>query len=54
LMKLIRSGEVPAHKVGTHHRLKAADVMAFKRERLARQRQALDDLRALERELDAL
>lgn len=54
LMKLIRNGEVPAHKVGTHHRLKAADVMAFKRERLARQRQALDDLRALERELDEL
>lgn len=52
LMRMIRDGEIPAHKVGTHHRLKAADVLAFKRARLERQRQALEELHALEDELD--
>lgn len=54
LMKMIREGEITSHKVGTHHRLKAADVLAFKRKRLERQRQALEELRALEDELDNL
>lgn len=54
LMKMIRDCEIPSHMVGTHHRVKAADVLAFKRRRLERQRQALDELRALEDELDAL
>jgi excisionase family DNA binding protein len=47
LMKMIRNGEIPAHKVGSHHRLKSADVLAFKRERLAAQRRALADLNEL-------
>lgn len=34
LMKMIHAGEIPAHKVGTHHRLKATDVLAAKRARL--------------------
>jgi excisionase family DNA binding protein len=54
LMRMIRDGEISAHKVGTHHRLKAADVLAFRRERLERQRMALEELRALEDELDNL
>lgn len=52
LMKLIRDGELQAHKVGSHNRVKTADVLAFRRERLRRQRVALDELRALEDELD--
>ncbi len=54
LMKMIRDGEIPSHKVGTHHRLKASDVLEFKRARLRRQRAALEELRALEDELASL
>ncbi|WP_367991553.1 helix-turn-helix domain-containing protein [Nocardioides eburneus] len=53
LMKMINRGDIAAHKVGSHHRLKTADVRAFKRARLARQRAALAELRDLEDELDA-
>lgn len=53
LMKLIGGEQIPARKVGTHHRLKSADVLAFRQERLERQRTALDELRALAAELDA-
>lgn len=52
LMKMIRAGELPAHKVGAHHRLKAADVLTAKRVRLERQRRAFDELRELEDELE--
>lgn len=52
LMKMVRGGEIPAHMVGSHHRLKAADVLAFKRSRLERQRRAFDELRELEDELE--
>jgi excisionase family DNA binding protein len=48
LMKLIGSGEVAAHKVGTHTRLRTADVVAFRRARLARQRRAFEELLAAE------
>jgi excisionase family DNA binding protein len=51
LMRMIRDGEIPAHKVGTHHRLKLADVQAFGRARLQRQRAAFEELRQLEDEL---
>jgi len=54
LMKMIQNGEIPAHRKGTHHRLKRSDVLAFKRARLERQRQAFDELRALEDELDQM
>lgn len=54
VMKLIHSGELPAHMVGTHHRVRTADVVAFRRARLARQRAAFDELQALEDQLDEL
>ena len=38
LMKLIREGQVAAHKVGTHHRLKTSDVIAFREQRHAAER----------------
>lgn len=40
LMKLIKDGTLPSHKVGTHHRLRAVDVMEAKRARRARERAA--------------
>lgn len=52
LMKMIRNGAIPAHRVGSHHRLKAADVLAAKRTRLEKQRRAFDELRELEDQLD--
>lgn len=54
LMKLIRSGELPSHKVGSHHRVKHADIEAFRQKRLARQAEAFEALHALEGELDAM
>lgn len=47
LMKLVRDGELPAHKVGTHTRLKSADVLAFRREQQAARRKAFEELRDL-------
>ena len=48
LMKMIHNGEIAAHKVGSHHRLKRDDVRAVRRAQLARQREALDELLQLE------
>jgi excisionase family DNA binding protein len=48
LMKLIGEGEIPAHKVGTHTRLKSSDVIAYQERQRDAQRAAFDDLRAFE------
>lgn len=48
LMKLINRGEVPAHKVGTHTRLRTEDVLQAKQERLRERREAFEELRDLE------
>ncbi|SFA84995.1 DNA binding domain-containing protein, excisionase family [Amycolatopsis marina] len=50
LMKMIKAGEITAHKVGTHTRLRTADVLQFQRQRQQRRRAAFDELRALEDE----
>ena len=50
LMKLVASGELPSHKVGTHTRVKTADLVKLRRVRLNRQRAAFEALRALEDE----
>lgn len=47
LMKMIKVGKIRAHKVGTHTRLRTADVLALRRARLERRREAFDELRAL-------
>lgn len=51
LMKMIKRGEIEAHKVGSHSRLRTDDVLAARRVRRERQRRALDELRILEDEL---
>lgn len=48
LMKMIARGEIPAHKVGSHTRLSTPNVLSFRAARLERQRQAFDEMRALE------
>ncbi|MFI6041230.1 helix-turn-helix domain-containing protein [Nocardia sp. NPDC051321] len=51
LMKLIKDGALPAHKVRSHTRLLSKDVFAFKQQQSAEQRLAFEDLRRLEDEL---
>lgn len=51
LMKLIESGQIASHKVGSHHRLLASDVMAAKKARRARELAAFNALRELDDEL---
>lgn len=48
LMRMIREGQIPARMVGTHHRLRTADVLDARRKRLEAQRRAFNDLRDLE------
>ncbi len=48
LMKMIREGRIPAHEVGTHHRLRTEDVFTELHERRERQRAAFAELLELE------
>lgn len=54
LMKAIRSGDLPAHKVGSHFRIRTEDADAFRKELLkktiAQKEQALKELWELEEE----
>lgn len=45
VMKWIRQGELGAHKVGSHHRLKTDDVMSFKKKMLQHRAASFEALR---------
>lgn len=51
LMKFVREGRIPAHKVGSHHRLRSADVLTLKDELRLERQQAVFDVMDLEDEL---
>ena len=51
LIKLLEEGKIPYHRVGTHRRIRAEEVLAFKREKMANRRQTLDELAALDQQL---
>lgn len=51
LMKLVREERIPAHKVGSHHRLRSADVLALKDELRLERQQAIFDVMDLDDEL---
>jgi len=51
LMKMIREGVLPAHMVGSHHRLKWSDVEDFEARRAVDRPEAARRLRELGREL---
>jgi len=51
LTKLLDDGVIPFRKVGTHHRVRLADVLAYKREAYTKRREALAELTALSQEL---
>jgi excisionase family DNA binding protein len=51
LIQLLEEGKLPYRKVGTHRRVRAEDVFAWKRAIDAKRRKALDELAALDQEL---
>ena len=51
LVRLLESGEMPYHKVGTHRRISAKDLMAYKRDIDIKRRGVLDELAAEAQEL---
>lgn len=52
LVDLLESGRLPFHKVGTHRRVRLADLMTYKRKRDAESEEALNELARLSQELD--
>ena len=44
LVRLLEKGEIPFHMVGTHRRMYARDVLAYKAKRDLSRRKTLDDL----------
>lgn len=51
LVKLLEQGELPYHKVGTHRRILAQDLLTYKQQIDMQRHQALDKLTALSQEL---
>ena len=51
LVQLLDAGRIPCRKVGAHRRVRAADVVAYRRETESRRRSALDELTARDQEL---
>lgn len=47
LIKMIERGEIPSHKVGTHTRVTASDVLAARQGRRERERRAFEALQQL-------
>lgn len=53
LTKLLKEGAIPHHRVGSHHRVRAEDLAAYRRARDAARSDALDELQRLGQEFDA-
>ncbi len=53
LTKLLTDGRIPFHKVGSHRRVRAEDVVMFRAHREAERADALDELQRLGQEFDA-
>jgi len=53
LVKLIENNEVPHYKVGTHRRIRAKDLFAYKQRRDSKRNEALTKLAQLGQEIDA-
>lgn len=51
LVHLLDDGYIPYRKVGAHRRVRAADILAYRRETESRRRNALDALTAYDQEL---
>lgn len=53
LTKLLESGKIPFHRVGSHRRVRVNDLLAYKANRDGERERALDDLQRLGQEFDA-
>lgn len=53
LMKWVTSGEIPAHKVGTHTRLKSSDVITFAKQLQQKRRDAFAALRSWDEDFES-
>ncbi|NYF30662.1 helix-turn-helix domain-containing protein [Sphingopyxis sp. JAI108] len=53
LVSMLSDGKIPFHKVGSHRRVRASDVLAFRAQRDAERSGALADLQRLGQEFDA-
>lgn len=51
LVQLLDAGRIPCRKVGSHRRVRAEDILAWRRETESRRREALDELTARDQEL---
>jgi excisionase family DNA binding protein len=51
LTRLLKEGEIPSHKVGSHFRVYRRDVLAYKAERQERSEEAMQELTRLSQEL---
>jgi excisionase family DNA binding protein len=51
LIKLLESGKLPFHEVGTHHRIRLADVLAYRRKSLGERKAILREVVALNQEM---
>ena len=51
LVQLLDEGRIPCRRVGAHRRVRARDIVAYRRETETRRREALDELTDLDQEL---
>jgi excisionase family DNA binding protein len=52
LVRLLESGDIPYHKVGTHRRIKLTELLAYKKKIEAESRKAREELTREAQELD--
>ena len=52
LVQLLDDGRIPCRRVGAHRRVRARDILDYRRDAESRRREALDELTALDQDFD--